>query len=105
MLAELLGVPQDDRNRLFQWSNALIAEDDTEYRPSPEALAKTIATMSEYALGLWRDRLECPGDDLITMLVHSPIDGAPMHPEPPIGPFCLLAPPGTQATRDPRPRA
>jgi linalool 8-monooxygenase len=43
MLAELLGVPQDDRNRLFQWSNALIAENDTEYRPSPEALAEKIA--------------------------------------------------------------
>jgi cytochrome P450 len=64
MLAELLEVPQDDRNRLFQWSNALIAEDDTEYRPSPEALANTIAAMSEYALGLRRERLECPGDEI-----------------------------------------
>src|ERR1700730_18525437 len=36
MLAELLGVPQKDRSKLFEWSNALIAEDDPEYRSSPE---------------------------------------------------------------------
>ena len=100
MLAELLGVPQDDRNRLFQWSNALIAEDDTEYRPSPEALAKTIATMSEYALGLWRERLECPGDDLISMLVQSRIDGEAMTPERYIGTFILLVAAGNETTRN-----
>jgi len=100
MLAELLGVPQDDRNRLFQWSNALIAEDDTEYRPSPEALAKQIAAMSEYALGLWRERLECPGDDLISMLVHSRIDGEAMTPERYIGTFILLVAAGNETTRN-----
>lgn len=100
MLAELLGVPQEDRAKLFEWSNALIAEDDLEYRPSPEALLKKISAMSEYALGLWRDRLERPGDDLISMLVHSRIDGEAMTPERYIGTFILLVAAGNETTRN-----
>jgi linalool 8-monooxygenase len=100
MLAELLGIPQEDRSMLFQWSNALIAEDDAEYRPSPEALAEKIAAMAEYALGLWRDRLESPGDDLISMLVHSRIDGEAMTPERYIGTFILLVAAGNETTRN-----
>ena len=45
MFAELLGVPRADRAKLFEWSNALIAEDDTEYRSSPEAVAEKIASI------------------------------------------------------------
>jgi linalool 8-monooxygenase len=100
MLAELMGVPQEDRNKLFQWSNALIAEDDAEYRPSPQALAEKITAMSEYALGLWRGRLEGPGDDLISMLVHSRIDGEAMTPERYIGTFILLVAAGNETTRN-----
>src|ERR1700675_3231071 len=99
MLAELMGVPQEDRNKLFEWSNALIAEDDAEYRPSPETLAEKITAMSEYALGLWRERLERPGDDLISMLVHSRIDGEAMMPERYIGTFILLVAAGNETTR------
>jgi linalool 8-monooxygenase len=100
MLAELMGVPQEDRNKLFQWSNALIAEDDAEYRPSPQALAEKISAMCEYALGLWRERLECPSDDLISMLVHSRIDGEAMTPERYIGTFILLVAAGNETTRN-----
>jgi cytochrome P450 len=96
MLAELLGVPQADRNKLFQWSNALIAEDDPEYRPSPDALAEKIAAMSEYALVLWKARLECPGDDLISMLVHSRIDGEAMTPNATSGRLFCLSPLATR---------
>jgi cytochrome P450 len=100
MLAELMGVPQEDRNKLFEWSNALIAEDDAEYRPSPETLAEKITAMSEYALGLWRERLERPGDDLISMLVHSRIDDEAMMPERYIGTFILLVAAGNETTRN-----
>jgi cytochrome P450 len=56
--------------------------------------------MSEYALGLWRDRLECPGDDLISMLVQSRIDGEAMTPERYIGTFILLVAAGNETTRN-----
>jgi cytochrome P450 len=56
----------------FAPRRVLIAEDDPEYRPSPEALAKKIAAMSEYALGLWKERLEHPGDDCLSPLAMRP---------------------------------
>jgi linalool 8-monooxygenase len=100
MLAELLGVPQADRSKLFAWSNALIAEDDKEYRSSPEAVAEKIARMAEYALELWNERFERPGDDLISMLVHSRIDGEAMTRERYIGTFILLVAAGNETTRN-----
>ncbi len=100
MLAELLGVPQEDRAKLFEWSNALIAEDDPEYRSSPEAVAEKISQMAEYALKLWRERFEHPGDDLISMLVHSRVDGEAMTPERYIGTFILLVAAGNETTRN-----
>jgi linalool 8-monooxygenase len=100
MLAELLGVPQADRAKLFEWSNALIAEDDKEYRSSPEAVAEKIGSMAEYALELWNERFERPGDDLISMLVHSRIDGEAMTRERYIGTFILLVAAGNETTRN-----
>ncbi len=100
MLAELMGVPQEDRGKLFEWSNALIAEDDLEYRSSPEATAKKIASMAEYAIELWNRRVERPGDDLISMLVHSRIDGEAMTRERYIGTFILLVAAGNETTRN-----
>jgi linalool 8-monooxygenase len=100
MLAELMGVPQEDRGKLFEWSNALIAEDDPEYRSSPEATAKKIASMAEYAVELWNQRFENPGDDLISMLVHSRIDGEAMTRERYIGTFILLVAAGNETTRN-----
>ena len=100
MLAELMGVPQEDRAMLFEWSNALIAEDDAEYRSSPEAVAEKIARMAEYALALWQQRFDHPGDDLISMLVHSRVDGEAMTRERYIGTFILLVAAGNETTRN-----
>jgi linalool 8-monooxygenase len=100
MLAELMGVPQEDRAMLFEWSNALIAEDDAEYRSSPEVVAEKIARMAEYALNLWQERFEHPGDDLISMLVHSRVDGEAMNRERYIGTFILLVAAGNETTRN-----
>ena len=100
MLAELMGVPQPDRARLFEWSNALIAEDDPEYRPSPESMGAKIAAMTDYANELWNARIREPGEDLISMLVHSRIDGEAMTRERYIGTFILLVAAGNETTRN-----
>jgi len=99
-LAELFGVPQEDRLKLFEWSNATIGEDDPELRSSPEHMRACLREMQEYSARLWQDRLEHPGDDLISMLVHSRIDGEPMSQQGYLTTFVLLVVAGNETTRN-----
>ncbi|MGH7838843.1 MAG: cytochrome P450, partial [Candidatus Binataceae bacterium] len=86
---------------LFDWSNSLIAEDDPELRKSPEATARDLRAMAEYSLRLWGDRLAHPGNDLISMLVHSATpDGERMSKEQYLGTFILLVVAGNETTRN-----
>jgi linalool 8-monooxygenase len=100
VLAELLGIPQADRLKIFDWSNALIAEDDPELRKKPEQLASDMAEMTEYAARLWDRRAAEPGDDLISALASSRVDGEAMTKEQYIGTFILIIVGGNETTRN-----
>jgi len=100
VLAELIDAPQEDRGKLFDWSNAMIAEDDPELRKSPEATAADVRSMAEFASRLWDERLAKPGNDLISMLVHSRIEGEVMSKERYLGTFILLIAAGNETTRN-----
>ncbi|ABS61652.1 cytochrome P450 [Parvibaculum lavamentivorans DS-1] len=100
VLAELFGVPESDGPKLFEWSNATVGEDDPELRVSDEYMQKCIMEMAGYAAGLWQQRLETPGDDLISMLAHSKIGGEAMNFPTYIGTFILLVVAGNETTRN-----
>ncbi|HXD91431.1 MAG TPA: cytochrome P450 [Candidatus Binataceae bacterium] len=99
VLAELLGVPQGDRLKLFEWANSMVAEDDPELRKSPQAAANDLRAMAAYSVALWQDRRAHPGDDLISMLAHSTQDGG-MSMERYLGTFVLLVVAGNETTRN-----
>ncbi len=71
-IADLLGVPQEDRRKLFDWSNQMIAYDDPEYAIDPETAA---AEILGYAMAMAADRKANPRDDIVTKLVHADVDG------------------------------
>jgi linalool 8-monooxygenase len=100
VLAELLGIPQADRLKLFDWSNSMIAEDDPELRKGPEETAADIRAMIEYSGRLWEDRVANPGPDLISMLIHPDADGEVMSKERYLGTFILLVAAGNETTRN-----
>ncbi|MDE1172465.1 MAG: cytochrome P450 [Parvibaculaceae bacterium] len=100
VLAELFGVPEADGPKLFEWSNATVGEDDPELRVSDEYMRQCVSEMAGYAAGLWQQRQENPGDDLITMLAHSKIDGKEMSFATYIGTFILLVVAGNETTRN-----
>jgi cholest-4-en-3-one 26-monooxygenase len=74
-IAELMGVPQDDRRQLFEWSNRMIGIDDPEYRGDPDQGRQTAAEMFLYADGLARARADDPREDIVTTLINAEIDG------------------------------
>src|SRR5580698_7504311 len=65
-IAELIGVPQEDRKKLFHWSNQMIGYDDPEFA---EAGAMAAMELIGYSMGLAEDRKACPRDDIISKLV------------------------------------
>ena len=71
-IAEIIGVPQEDRHLLFKWSNDLIGIDDPEYEGDPGVAAMELYA---YAHQLAADRGVDPQDDIMTKLVNAEIDG------------------------------
>jgi cytochrome P450 len=72
VIAELLGLPANDRNRFKAWSDDLFAILGTvQHKPQAllERAAQSLNEMTEYIKGLSRKRREHPQDDLLTALL------------------------------------
>ncbi|NLV55758.1 MAG: cytochrome P450 [Acidimicrobiales bacterium] len=96
-LADVVGFPQEDRKRIFDWSNQMIGASDPDFVGDP-AVAATELMAYGYAMG--EERRACPMDDVVTRLVQadSP-DGALSSEE--FGYFVLiLAVAGNETTRN-----
>jgi cholest-4-en-3-one 26-monooxygenase len=65
-IADLIGVPQEDRHKLFEWSNLMLAGEDPDYAGNNDVAA---AEILGYAMMLAADRQANPRDDLITKLI------------------------------------
>jgi cholest-4-en-3-one 26-monooxygenase len=96
-IAELLGIPQDDRKKIFEWSNQLIGGDDPEYQAQAMNAG---AELIGYSLGLAEDRKACPRDDIVSKLVTAKVDGDHLSNDE-FGYFMLmLAVAGNETTRN-----
>ncbi|MBS1838112.1 MAG: cytochrome P450, partial [Actinobacteria bacterium] len=65
-IAELVGFPQEDRRKIFDWSNQMMAYDDPDYDVDPAVAA---AEILGYATLMGDDRAAHPRDDIVTRLV------------------------------------
>jgi cholest-4-en-3-one 26-monooxygenase len=72
-IAGLLGVPLEDRDKLFDWTNKMIGDDDPEFAEY-DALGST-AELIWYAMQLAARKAEEPGDDIVSTLIDSEADG------------------------------
>ena len=99
-LAELFGVSDADGDKLFEWSNAVVGEDDPELRASPDYMMSCLGELARYAMGLWVERERAPGGDLISMLVDGARNGTAMNVPRYIGTFILLVVAGNETTRN-----
>ncbi|MGH3435666.1 MAG: cytochrome P450 [Sciscionella sp.] len=96
-IAELLGVPQHDRRKIFDWSNQMIGYDDPEYNVEPLTASAEIVG---YSWNMAEERRKCPMDDIVTKLVHADVDGESLGSDE-FGFFViLLAVAGNETTRN-----
>lgn len=95
-IAELLGVPNDDRHKLFEWSNQTLNYDDPEYGDATAAFTEILG----YAWNMAEQRRACPVDDIVSQLVQADVDGEALGSDE-FGFFViLLAIAGNETTRN-----
>jgi cholest-4-en-3-one 26-monooxygenase len=68
-IAELMGIPVEDRAKLFEWSNRMIGSTDPEYSANVADATGAMAELYMYANQLAAERRLDPRDDIITTLL------------------------------------
>lgn len=100
VIAELLGVPHEDRHELFNWSNRLIGFDDPEFQTSLEDARAAAFEVWQYANKLASERAGKKGDDLVSVLMNAEIEGERLTEMEFDSFFLLLAVAGNETTRN-----
>ncbi|GAA5098439.1 cytochrome P450 [Nocardia iowensis] len=96
-IAELIGVPQEDRMKVFTWSNDMTGYDDPDNDADPVMAS---AEILGYAYQMAAARKECPANDLVTTLIEADVDGDKLSEEE-FGFFVImLAVAGNETTRN-----
>jgi cholest-4-en-3-one 26-monooxygenase len=75
VIGDMLGVPADDRQKIFDWTNQMTGAEDAELARAdndPQAAALEVLM---YSMGLAADRRQTARDDIVTKLVNADVDG------------------------------
>ena len=75
VICSILGVPRDDADQFFTWSNGMVGFDDPDFSGSKDSAAQHGAELMAYARNLAEDRRRHPGDDLATQLLQPDDNG------------------------------
>ena len=76
VLADLFGMPREDRGLIFQWSNALMGVDAPAGGAAHAAeSAAALAEMMAYGLAMAAERRAAPRDDIVSRIVTAEVDG------------------------------
>ena len=95
-IAGLLGVPLEDRGKLFDWSNQMVGNEDPEFA-TYDSLGSA-AELIWYAMQLATTKKDRPGDDIVSALMEADADGQLTEAE--FGMFVVtLAIAGNETTR------
>jgi cytochrome P450 len=103
VIADVLGVPAEDRMSVFRWSNAIgsLGIEDPDYAPTPQALGQAAAEMFTYCGELVKHRRKHGlTDDILSALLAAEVDGEKLNRDQLNEFFLLLAIAGNETTRN-----
>jgi cholest-4-en-3-one 26-monooxygenase len=72
-IAGLMGVPQEERKKLFHWSNQLVGDQDPEFA-SNDGMTASVELIT-YGMQMAAERTKNPKDDLVTKLIQADVEG------------------------------
>jgi cytochrome P450 len=104
-IAQILGVPQDDRHQLFGWTSTILDYRDRDLEGTSDALAEAGLGMVVYGGELIAEKRERPTDDMLSAVVHATLPddegGSQVLSEQELGAFfSLLFVAGSETTRN-----
>ncbi|WP_330254413.1 cytochrome P450 [Nocardia sp. NBC_00565] len=99
-VAQLLGVPQEDRHRLLGWANTTLDYDDRDLGEVTERTQRASAEMHSYGAQLLAHKRAEPADDLLSRAATATIDDEPLSELEQQMLFSLLIAAGSETTRN-----
>ena len=76
VLADLFGMPSEDRHLIFEWSNALLGADNpTAAAQHADEAMGALAAMMAYGQAMADDRRAHPRDDIVSRIATAEVDG------------------------------
>ncbi|MGI9602388.1 MAG: cytochrome P450, partial [Acidimicrobiales bacterium] len=99
-IAEMLGIPMEDRQRIFDWTNSMIGSDDPDFVQTEDDVMAAFAELYMYSHTLQAARRDTPGDDIITTLLNADVDGEALDETEFDMFFLLLCVAGNETTRN-----
>jgi cholest-4-en-3-one 26-monooxygenase len=100
VIAELMGVPYEDRHKMFDWSNKMIGNQDPEYNLTPEISAEAAMELYAYASQLFASKRSNPHQDLMSVLTQVEVENEQLSDLELELFFLLLAVAGNETTRN-----
>jgi cholest-4-en-3-one 26-monooxygenase len=100
VIVEMMGVPDADRPKIFEWTNRLIGSEDPEYNVTRDEAIGAATEMFMYSTELAAEKRANPGDDIISTLLQAEVEGNRLTDTEFNLFFQLLAVAGNETTRN-----
>ncbi|EFG78045.1 unspecific monooxygenase [Mycobacterium parascrofulaceum ATCC BAA-614] len=100
IICDMMGIPEDDHQRIFHWTNVILGFGDPDLTTDFEEFLKISMDIGAYATELAEDRRVNHHDDLTTSLVEAEVDGERLSSAEIASFFILLVVAGNETTRN-----
>lgn len=99
-IAEMVGIPIEDRAKIFEWTNKMIGNQDPDFTADVDDATNAALELFMYSRALQTERRTQPADDIITTLLSADVDGEALSEEEFDMFFLLLSVAGNETTRN-----
>lgn len=89
VIAEMLGIPPSDRGKFRRWSDQLVSGTREDTSEEAGEFSNPQLAMASYFTEVIENKRKNPGNDLISSLIDSEVDGEKLSPTELLG-FCIL---------------
>ncbi|MDX1385717.1 MAG: cytochrome P450, partial [Thermoanaerobaculia bacterium] len=104
VIADMLGIPREDRELFFNWTNEIVGSADRDFRREGMTARQTtdaaVAEQIAYFGEMVGERRRCPMDDITSVLANAELDGAPLPENELFSYLLLLIVAGNETTRN-----